>query len=271
MVEPNDSSDLKKSLKAAAKPACFGNWADNYGYPLTSLILPYAVKIGWLTPNLITILSFIIYSLGSLALFIHFDYHLYLASLFLLIGYIGDQLDGQAARARGLSSRLGNYLDKVLDVVKIYVITISLGTANYLRTGRASWIFLAFTACFFFNLRYYIKLETVLSQAMRDEDYFKDSAAREKELLIQIESERNSLRKSPSGRVKLFLLKNKSIFLVDEAEFAVFTALLAPLDRLDIALIILALSQVLIAVFRSIQRARETSRGDKRLLNPMRK
>ncbi|MDI6799335.1 MAG: CDP-alcohol phosphatidyltransferase family protein [Actinomycetota bacterium] len=271
MVNETERAELKRRLKEAAKPACFGNWADNYGYPLTSLILPAAVKIGWLTPNVVTILSFIIYVIGSMFLFLNFSGRLQLAALLLVLGYIGDQLDGQIARARGLSSHIGNYLDKVVDVLKIYVITISLSISQYIRYDDVLWVFLGFTACFFFNFRYYIKLETVLSEAMRDEAYLKASALRQEELFKETLAERKELRASLGGQIKLFFKKNASIILVDEAEFAIFTAFFALINRLKIALILLAASQVLIAFFRLFQRGSQILRAKDGLLDPMRK
>ena len=71
--------------------------------------------------------------------------------------------------------------------------------------------------------------------------------------------------------LKSIWLKNRMIFFIDEAEFVVLTSLFALIDRLDLALWILAVSQVLIAFWRSFERGYQLHTNSKNLLKPMRK
>ena len=73
------------------------------------------------------------------------------------------------------------------------------------------------------------------------------------------------------GRIKLFWLKNRAIFWVDEAEFVVFTSLAALLNELEIVLWIFGLSQALIAFWRLLERGYQTHTMSEKLLDPMRK
>lgn len=253
------------------KPVYFANWADLWGFPLAALILPIAIKIPFLTPNVITLTAFSMYTFGSLSLFLNYPYHLVVGAILLPLGFLGDDLDGQVARARKLSSAIGNYLDKVLDVLKIFIITASLSYAVYLQTQNLIAILLGFTACFFFNFRYYIKLETVFSCMDRDPQYLVRSGQKRNELENQLDVLHTKLWQTPIGRLKSLWLKNRTIFFVDEGEFAVFIGIGALFNQLEVVLWILAISQVTIAAWRLYERGRQLMTSSPRLLWPMRK
>ncbi|MFV1984602.1 MAG: hypothetical protein ACC657_13750, partial [Thiohalomonadales bacterium] len=74
-----------------------------------------------------------------------------------------------------------------------------------------------------------------------------------------------------SGKIKLFWLKHRSIFWVDEAEFVVFTSIGAVLNQIELVLWVLAISQFLIAFWRLFERGYQTHKAKDQLLNPMRK
>ncbi len=261
----------KKNHYGVIKASYFANWADMFGFPIASSLLPIVARISFLTPNVISILSFLLFTLGSLSLFLIYPYHLFVAALLLFAGYIGDDLDGQVARIRKLSSTLGDYLDKVLDVLKIFILTSSLSYAVYKETDNIIFIFLGFAACFFFNYRYYIKLETVFSKTSRDQQYLENSAMKRKEIEEQLDEKFESLSKTLSGRLHALWLKHRLLFMVDEAEFVIITAVFALINRLGLALVILAVSQMVLAFYRVIERGYQLHSDSENLLKPMRK
>jgi len=175
-------SDTKPTKKNVIEPPYFSNWADLFFPPIANRILPFVSGIKWITPNIVTLFSFFLYVLGCLFIFIDIPNHLIYTAILLPVAYIGDCLDGQLARTKKLSSDIGNYLDKVVDVLKIYIITISLAYSAYLITNDVIYIFLGFTACFFFNFRYYLKLETIFSQFNQDSHYLVKANKRRQEL-----------------------------------------------------------------------------------------
>ncbi len=69
--------------------------------------------IGWITPNRITFISFLVS--GIVAPLIVIQGHLMLAGLIVYVGALLDSLDGDLARERGISSKEGAILDAVLD------------------------------------------------------------------------------------------------------------------------------------------------------------
>ena len=158
--------DTKAGRRNAIEPPYFSNWADLFFPPIANRVLPFVSGFNWIKPNTVTLFSFSLYVLGCFFIFVDVPNHLIYTSILLPIAYIGDCLDGQLARTKKLSSDIGNYLDKVLDVLKIYIITISLAYGAYLIGNNPINIFLGFTACFFFNFRYYLKLETIISQVI---------------------------------------------------------------------------------------------------------
>lgn len=253
------------------EPPFFSNWADLFMPRIANALLPYAARVRWLTPNVITLLSFALYALGCAMIFLHVPWHHFIAAALLPAAYIGDCLDGQVARARGLSSRIGNYLDKTLDVLKIYVICMSLSYAAYLRTEQAAYIFLGFSASFFFNFRYYIKLETIFSECNRNRDYLDACRARREALYRQRKEEYARHSASLPGKIKLFWLKNRSIFWVDEAEFVVFTSIALVAGKPEAALWVFAASQCGIAFWRLFERGWQVHSQSGSLLDPLRK
>lgn len=264
-------SDTKLTQKGIIEPPYFSNWADLFMPIIANMILPLVSKFKWITPNIVTMFSFSLYVLGCLFIFIDVPYHLYYTAILLPIAYIGDCLDGQLARTKKLSSDIGNYLDKVVDVLKIYIITICLAYSTYSTTNNVIYIYLGFTACFFFNFRYYIKLETIFSQFQKDSEYLVKSSERRQELYLNKQREYERLSATFLGKIKLFWLKNRIIFWVDEAEFVIFTSIGAIFNKMELVLWVFAVSQTLIAFWRLFERGYQTHTAKDKLLEPLRK
>lgn len=264
---------MKRNIipKSVVKATYFANWGDIFGFPLAAFLLPYVAKIPLITPNIVTISSFLLYLLGSISLFAAYPHHLLVSAFALPLGFLCDDMDGQLARYKKMSSTIGDYLDKVLDVLKIFLVTSSLALAAYLSTHQALYIFLGFIACFFFNYRYYIKLETMFSRINADPTYLETSNTLREKLVNDLDKLYGKLEKTFGGKLKRLWLRNRIIFFVDEAEFALFTAVGALFHRLDLVLWTLAISQVCIAFWRFGERAYQLTKNPQQLLKPMRK
>lgn len=264
-------SNKKATHANVIEPPYFSNWADLFFPKVANRVLPLVAGIDWITPNIVTLFSFFLYVLGCLFIFIDVPNHLIYTAVLLPVAYIGDCLDGQLARTKKLSSEVGNYLDKVVDVLKIYIITLCLSIYTFEVTQNVLYIYLGFTACFFFNFRYYLKLETIFSQVNKDPEYLVKCSERRRELYRRKAAQYTELSLSISGKLKLFWLKHRSIFWVDEAEFVVFTSLGAVFDQMELVLWVLAISQFLIAMWRLYERGYQTHKAIEQLLDPMRK
>lgn len=253
------------------EPPFFSNWADQVFPKLANKLIPFVSQKKWITPNHVTFASFFLYLFGSLLLFISLPYHLLLSAIFLPVSYILDCLDGQLARTTQRGSQVGDYFDKTLDVLKIFIITMSLSIASYLKTNEIIYIFLGFFACFFFNFRYYIKLETMFSAVNKDKDYLTKSRNIRLDLYKQYEEKYRKAAKTLKGELFVFFHKNRAIVFVDEAEFVVFTSISALFNKAEIALWIFAISQFIISIWRFYERGRQLQINSKNLLLPMRK
>jgi len=78
----------------------------------------YALRVSWLTPNVVSSLSFIIALIG-IGLFLHPELWVRAVGVLLLqISFVLDCSDGEIARARGLSSKYGAFLDSSYDRIK---------------------------------------------------------------------------------------------------------------------------------------------------------
>lgn len=257
--------------KPIVEPNYFSNWVDLFMPKIANKLIPLVAQFDLITPNILTLTSSLVHLIGSCLLFLNLPFHLYLAALFLPLSYILDCMDGQLARTKHLSSELGNYLDKTLDVLKIYIIHICLSIAVYQESGNVLWIFAGFTSCFFFLFRYYIKLETVNAEVSKDKLYLEKSRDLRWELYAKYEDKHRGLRQTFFGFLKSLWLKNRIIFFIDEGEFILFASIGAIFNRLDIVLLVFTVSNVWIGFFRLYERGYQTLTGSNSLLLPMRK
>lgn len=266
---------MQRSKEAATirvvKSTYYSNWGDRIGYPLASIIVKPLAKISFLTPNHVTLISFASFALGCLFLVLNFPYHLVIGGFLIFAGYVGDDVDGQLARITKKYSIMGDYMDKVLDILKIFLVTFFTGLAVYLQTGNVLYLILGFIACFMFQYRYYIKLESMFSAYSNNPKYFDQSSEKRKVLEHAMDKLYAKKAKSITEGLKLSWIKNRTVLLVDEAEFAIFVFVGAICNRLDLVLWIWAIAQTSWAIWRLFERGTQLKNKSERLLWPMRK
>ena len=61
---------MSRTKKASVvEPNYFSNWGDLWYPPIANkFFLPWAAKIGWLTPNQVTITSFVLYAVAVIGI-----------------------------------------------------------------------------------------------------------------------------------------------------------------------------------------------------------
>lgn len=247
------------------KSTYYSNWSDIFGYPLAFSITNKIKRIKFLTPNMVTLIAFSLFSFGSISLFLDYSYHLFLAAFFIFAGYIGDDIDGQLARARNMQSKTGDFLDKVLDVFKIFIISSSASYKAFLDTGNFYFIFLGMSAGFLFMIRYYIKLETMFSRINADPAYLEKSAE------VRIKKEEEIIQKTKDFSLKALIIKHRIFFWMDEAEIALIIAFSALIDKVALGILFLAITQFIITLWRFFERLNQIKSDSERLLWPLRK
>lgn len=254
---------------SVVEPNYFSNWGDLWYPKLANKLLKTASKIPHLTPNVVTVSSFFLYILAALLIVIGGSWSM-LAAVLLPLSYILDCLDGQLARYTGKTSKVGDYLDKTLDVLKIGIISIAMATAAYKLTGNSGYYVLGFMSSFGFLFRYYIKLETIFDAASNDKDYFDKSNARRHRLYIELETEKRA-PKTIKQRLRWLWFRHRAMFALDEAEHVTFGAVAILLQRPDLWLWLFGVGQMLIALVRLVQRGGQLLNNPESLTYPLRK
>jgi archaetidylinositol phosphate synthase len=147
------------------------------------LLLPAAEASG-LSPNQVTLLSLVstlvavpLISFGGPAGWL-------IAALLVQVGFIGDCLDGQLARATGKVSDFGRYLDSLTDLVKVFAL-ISAMTLSLVRHGGGPPACALGALAFFGYLlcEYHVQLVRALPQRTQ-EDYERHAASWKARLAI---------------------------------------------------------------------------------------
>jgi phosphatidylglycerophosphate synthase len=86
----------------------------------------FAKYLQFLTPNQITVIGFLSFILAVIFLFKYFGSSMVVVPyIFLFINYVLDSVDGQVARLRGMSSKLGEWLDQSLDGLRIILLNVA--------------------------------------------------------------------------------------------------------------------------------------------------
>jgi phosphatidylglycerophosphate synthase len=106
--------------------------------PLTPLARALAAWIiprtpAWVTPNQITVLGLLVNMVGGAAFYLaSFQRELlFVSMLMLVLNWVADNLDGELARARRMTSERGFYLDIVLDQFGVMLVCLGIVFSSY--------------------------------------------------------------------------------------------------------------------------------------------
>jgi phosphatidylglycerophosphate synthase len=150
-------------------------WSSFVTSPLAIGLNFLVVDWEWLSPNRITLLSFIV-ALMAVAFIVDGGTVNFLAAAILIqISHILDCMDGQMARYRGVSSKAGSFIDKITDQLQVVLWFGAVGYASYVQTGDNLPVFLAFAGVAFYALRGYVKYVTIYTVMCGDATYLQRS------------------------------------------------------------------------------------------------
>jgi len=130
-----------------------------YDFLISRYIAPYITllmkTLGFKSPNLVTLMSFIFILLtGFLVLDIeNLDNILYriIIAFLIQLSFILDSSDGQLARIIGKTSKLGAWLDRVLDRVGEFFIFTIFGIIAWKQTNNLLFLFLGIVTGYFLS------------------------------------------------------------------------------------------------------------------------
>ncbi|MBU1219556.1 CDP-alcohol phosphatidyltransferase family protein [Myxococcota bacterium] len=103
-----------------------------FGRPIAAFIL-YPFK-SFLSPNIVTIISFILALIGTGLLLT--GSNIYLISVLLFLSMILDDGDGLLARYQGKTSYFGSYLDKSVDIIRFFLLFNVLSWIAFKQNGN---------------------------------------------------------------------------------------------------------------------------------------
>lgn len=126
-VDPAHRAQRYRAMLAL--PASIEDWEFTsvlISRPIGFLLLHAFERFSFLTPNRITLLSFLSF-LGAAFFIAHAPHAVEVIAALLFVRLVFDDFDGMLARARNASSYFGSYLDKVTDIIGFFVFFMVLG------------------------------------------------------------------------------------------------------------------------------------------------
>lgn len=112
--------------------------------PLARRLSLFIVNRTNLTPNTITICSFIFIPFAAICYGYGNYYGLLFGAFFFEINYLFDCVDGTVARIKKLGTPLGAFLDPMLDRWRMVILTLALSYGQYQAAGNILVVYLLF-------------------------------------------------------------------------------------------------------------------------------
>ncbi|WP_328461044.1 CDP-alcohol phosphatidyltransferase family protein [Actinoplanes sp. NBC_00393] len=117
---------------------------------LVRLVAPYR----WITPNVLTLVA-TIFGTGAAVCFAMGDRWFLVAGAVLFhLSFVVDCMDGKIARLNGTGTMFGQWLDFVLDRVRVFFIALALFGGQYVHTDEVAYLWLMAVAIFLDLFRY---------------------------------------------------------------------------------------------------------------------
>jgi len=188
--------------------------------------------------------------------------HWVLCVVLLQLGLIFDHLDGTLARYRRTFTKLGSYYDKVSDMITWAVIVIVLGWQAYRTSGDAMYLVFAGAAVAALELRGYMKwLCQAETERLRWLEAKQDPAASVAKHTAPIVIKPPPERSARDWAI-WFAKKVAVVFIFEEADLWFWLCLGLLIDRLDLVLWLLMLTQCAGAAAMVAVRAVRMARAD---------
>jgi phosphatidylglycerophosphate synthase len=231
--------------------------------PLTIGIMLIVADWRILTPNRITTVANVTKLAG--AWLVLDPSRWVLAVVLLQLGLLFDHLDGTLARYRRTFTKLGSYYDKVSDMITWAIIVMVVGWQAYRQYADAMYIVLAAASVIALNLRGYMKwLTHAETERVRWLEATSDPPAAVAKhtapIVVKPPPER-----TPRDWAIWFAKKVAVVFIFEEMDLWFWLGLALLVDRLDLLLWLMMISQCAGAAAMVIVRAVMMARADRRI------
>ncbi|WP_127542845.1 CDP-alcohol phosphatidyltransferase family protein [Actinoplanes sp. OR16] len=122
--------------------------------PLASRLVRLVAPYRWITPNVLTLFATVI-GVGAMVFFAIGDrWALAAGALCFHLSFVVDCMDGKIARLNGTGTIFGQWLDFVLDRVRVFFCAIFLFGGQYLQTENVAYLWVMAVAVFLDLFRY---------------------------------------------------------------------------------------------------------------------
>jgi phosphatidylglycerophosphate synthase len=238
-------------------------WSSFVTAPL-AILFSYAVAdIKGVTPNQITLLSFLTAVLSALFIIAGGSTNFLIAAILIHLSHVFDCMDGQIARYRKTSSASGSYFDRVTDQIQVMIWFGAVGYAASLQSSTVLPVFLSLIGVAFYSLRGYVKYVAIHVEMSRDHSYLEKIAQ-------NVQVNKKGVVAGPGfsvlANLRWFLSEQQKILKFDEGVFIFMLSFSLVLDQLTPMLWVFAASQLFYGVFRIIQRGRNIERNEQILI-----
>lgn len=233
-------------------------WSSFVTAPLAIAVNYIAVDIKGLTPNRITLFSFIIAILSVIIIIAGGTVNFILAAILIHLSHVLDCMDGQMARYRKTPSLAGSFFDKLSDQIQITLWFAAVGYAAYIQSQNVLPIFLAFTGVAFYSLRGYTKYVALYTEMSKDNQYL-DKLAKQAS---------NVKNKQTAGlgfgviaNLRWLVSEQRKILFFDEGVFIFMLSFALIFNQFIPMLWIFAISQFYYGLVRGWQRGCQIARN----------
>jgi len=238
-------------------------WSSFITSPLAIVGNYIVVDVKWLTPNIITLFSFIIAIIAALFIIVGGTMNFIIAAGLIHLSHVLDCMDGQMARYRKTTSPSGAYFDKLTDQIQITLWFGSIGYAAYVQSQDILPVFLAFIGVAFYSLRGYVKYTAIFTEMSLDSAYLQNIA---KEKTVGKKPEVAGLGFSFIENLRWFIHEQRKILSFDEGVFIFMLSLSLVFNILTPMLLVFALSQLFYGLKRGWQRGMQIECNQKTII-----
>jgi len=225
-------------------------WSSFVTSPLAIAINYFVVDFKWLTPNKITLISFLTAVISVVCIIVGGTQNFVIAAILIHLSHVFDCMDGQMARYRKTISLSGSFYDKLTDQIQVILWFGAIGYAAYSQSHNVLPVFLAFIGVAFYSLRGYVKYVIIYTQMSQDNQYLEKIANQE----MATKKENNAgLGFRFLENLKWFIAEQRKILLFNEGVFIFMLSIALVLDVLTPMLWVFAISQLYLGLSRSWQ------------------
>jgi len=233
-------------------------WSSFVVSPMAIAVNYFLIDIKWITPNRVTLISFVSAIAAALFIIVGGTENFIIAAVLIHLSHVFDCMDGQIARYRRATSLAGGFYDKFTDQIQVALWFGATGYAAYSQSGNVLPVFLAFTGVVFYALRGYVKYVTIYTEMSRDSRFL--------EKLSRQEAESRKEENAGPGfgfwaNLQWFVSEQRKIILFNEGVFIFMLSLSLVLDALTPMLWVFAISQLFYGLARGLQRGFQIERN----------